>query len=263
LCALDDEDLVTWAPDAPGLWRYTCTNHTPAYTWLTTGRGAFDDTGWAGITEELGVYDDLLALFPEPGPFLEWGIVEHRYARARPEIYADLVRRYSHTALGPTKYSVSAFLGLAAGRLASDGHLALRWVPATGYWAYNGTISAFTLAPASDDTPLVSWNQYAAAEGFDAGDWPALGYVHGQSATPRLVRDEPWRAELGPTWFTRDQLSYRGFCAWNHTEEDLVPATRLVVTEDNRGEQEARACCDECFPSVLRYVGRLVSEESG
>jgi hypothetical protein len=82
----------------------------------------------------------------------------------------------------------------------------------------------------------------------------ALGYVHGESATPRLVRDEPWRAELGPKWFRPDQLSYRGLCAWNHTEDDLVPATRLVVTEDSRGVQDARACCDDCYASVIRYV---------
>jgi hypothetical protein len=256
LCALDDDELVTWVPDAPGLWRFTCINHTPPHSWLTTGQGAFDETGSTGIADELGVYDDLLALFPEPGPFLEWGIVEHRYAHLRPGVYRELVDKYSHTALGPTQYSVSAFLGLAAGKLAREGHLALLWAPATGYWSYNGTISAFTLAPAADDAPLVSWAEYAVSEGFDPGDWPALGYRHGAGTMPRLVHEEAWQLSLGERWFSEDQLSRRGMCAWNHTAEDLVPATRMVVTEDSHGTQEARACCDECYVSVLRYVGR-------
>jgi hypothetical protein len=184
LCALDDDELVTWMPDAPGLWRYTCTNHTPPYTWLTAGQGAFDDTGSSGIAEDLGVYDDLLAVFAEPGPYFEWGIVEHRYAQKRRDVYAELVSKYSHTALGPTQYSASAFPRLAAGKLAREGHLALRWIPATGYWSYNGTISAFALAPASDDAPVLSWSDYATTEGFDPRDWPALGYVHPDAPKP-------------------------------------------------------------------------------
>jgi len=44
-------------------------------------------------------------------------------------------------------------------------------------------------------------------------------------------------------------------CSWNHGEADMVPATRIVVTEDARGVQDSRACCDECYASVLRYVG--------
>src|SRR4051794_356918 len=90
LCVLDDPDIVDWEPEAPGLWRYTCTNHQPPYSWLTTGEGAFDDSGSGGLADELGVYDDLLALFTEPGPYREWGIVEYQYALARPDVYRDL-----------------------------------------------------------------------------------------------------------------------------------------------------------------------------
>lgn len=178
LCTLDDDDIVIWEPEAPGLWRYTCTNHDPAHTWLTTGEGAFDDSGSTGIAEELGVYDDLLALFTEPGPYLEWGVIEHRYAQLRPTVYSELVGKYSHTAFGPTKYSASAFLGQAAGKLAREGHLSLQWVPATGYWKYNGKVGGFTLAPAADDAPVVSWVEFAQNEGIDPEDWPALGFVH-------------------------------------------------------------------------------------
>jgi hypothetical protein len=254
LCALDDDDLMSWQLEAPGLWRFTCMNHTPAYSWLTTGTSTVDEKGGEGIAHELGVYDDLLALFTEPGPYLEWGIVEHRYAERRPAAYKDLVERYSHTAFGPTQYSASAFLGLAAGRLAREGHLALRFVDATGYWEYNGKISAFCLAPAAEDASLVTWESYAREHGCDPLDWPALEFRHDSPAKATLVLDEPWTTSHGSQWFTADQLSFRGLCAWNHNERDAVPATRLVVTELG-GIQDARACCDECFQSVQRYVG--------
>jgi hypothetical protein len=178
LCALDDPDLVSFAVEGPELWRFTCVNHRPAYSWVTSGDSAVDEIGGQGIAAELGVYDDLLSLFATPGPFQEWGIVEHRYAELRPTIYRDLVSRYSHTALGPTKYSTSAFLGQAAGTLARQEHLALRFVDATGYWSYNGRISAFTLSPAAPDAALVSWAQFAREGGFSPLDWPALGYRH-------------------------------------------------------------------------------------
>ena len=207
------------------------------------------------MAEEFGVYEDLLALFPDTGPFQEWGIVEHRYADRSPDVYSELVSKYSHTALGLTQYSVSAFLGQAAGKLAREGHLALRWVTATGYWSYNGVISAFTLPPASADTPVVAWEQFAREHGFDPEDWPALGYRHDRPVPATLVHEEPWSDALAGRWFRSDQLSFRGLCAWNHNEVDQAPATRLVITE-LRGVQDARACCDECYPSVLRYVGR-------
>ncbi len=102
--------------------------------------------------------------------------------------------------------------------------------------------------------PTSSWS--ATELGIAPLDWPALGYTHGDTPKPRLVRDEPWREALGPQWFTADQLSSRGLCAWNHTEADAVRATRLVVTENAAGVQDSRACCDGCFESVLRYVDR-------
>lgn len=71
----------------------------------------------------------------------------------------------------------------------------------------------------------------------------------------KLVAEWPWSSRKARSWWRPDQLSFRGFCAWNHSEDDAVRATRIVVTEDARGVQDARACCDECYESVLRYVG--------
>jgi hypothetical protein len=221
---------------------------------VTTGSETVDELGGQGVAAELGVYDDLLTVLSDADQFQEWGIIEHCYAELRPSIYRELVSRYSHTALGPTHYSVSAFLSLAASKLAGQGHLTLRFVAATGYWSYNSVISAFALSPANDNAPTRSWEQFARERGFDPLDWPALGYHHGDAPPPKLVRDVAWTDSLGPQWFDPDQLSYRGLCAWNHNEVDAVPATRLVVTE-LRGVQDARACCDECMESVRRYVG--------
>jgi len=185
--------------------------------------------------------------------------LDERRARelaGRPKIYRELVDRYSHTALGPTQYSASAFLGRAAGELCRRGELTASEVPATGYWSYNGRILAFSLPPGPPDGEVSTWAAFATELGFDADDWPALGYRGVDGPPPKLVLDEPWTTELGRRWFTDSQLSASGSCAWNHTADDRVPATRLVVTE-LRGEQDARACCDECFESVLRYVGRM------
>jgi len=76
----------------------------------------------------------------------------------------------------------------------------------------------------------------------------------------KLVMEWPWTSQRAQHWWRSDQLSYRGYCAWNHSEADAVRATRIVVTEDLRGVQDARACCDACYASVLRYVGQEPSE---
>lgn len=256
LCALDDPELVGWAVEAPGLWRYTCTNHAPPFEWATSGSGMFDDSASVGIAEELGVYDDLLAIFTEPGPFLEWGIVEHLYFLRNPATYADLVEKYSHTALGPTKYSASAFLGQAAGKLAREHHLALQTVTPTGYWSLHlGEISAFALAPGAAEGTIQTWAEYAHQLGFDADDWPALGYRNDEGPKPKVIVDEPWSDELGRKWLDDSSHSSGGDCGWNHEPVNRARATRIVVTE-LRGERDSRGCCDDCYPSFVRYVGK-------
>src|ERR1700759_1691580 len=87
LCALDDADVVSWAAEAPGIWRFTCTNHAPSYSWLTTPSSRIDEREGEGIAAELGVYESLRALFAAPGPFLEWGVVEYGFAQHSPDAY--------------------------------------------------------------------------------------------------------------------------------------------------------------------------------
>ncbi len=69
-----------------------------------------------------------------------------------------------------------------------------------------------------------------------------------------LVAEWPWTRSRANQWWSPTQLSYTGYCAWNHDAENTERATRIVVTELN-GVQDARAVCDECYESVLRYVG--------
>ena len=257
LCALDDEELVSWEVEGPGLWRYRCTNHTPPWTWLTDGAAKIDESAMGGIAYELGVYDALLGIFIDPGQFLEWGVVEHHFASANPQVYEDLVNRYSHMALGATRYSASAFLGQAAGKLSREGSLAIRTVPATGYWSYNSAISAFCLAPASESATPTTWEAFAVAQGFDPDDWPALGFENGKpAARGRLVRQEVWEPKFATTYFNPDQLSAQGLCAWEHNRINTAPAAYLIVTENNAGIQDARAVCEQCIPGVLKYVSR-------
>ena len=51
LGADDDPEFVSWAVEAPGLWRYSCTNptHPDGYSWLTTGRDPLAGAGRCGV----------------------------------------------------------------------------------------------------------------------------------------------------------------------------------------------------------------------
>ena len=71
----------------------------------------------------------------------------------------------------------------------------------------------------------------------------------------KIVAEWPWTRARADQWWRPTQWSHSGNCAWNHNEEDRARATRIVVTE-LAGVQDARAVCDECYESVLRYVGR-------
>ena len=78
-------------------------------------------TRGGGIGAKLGVYDDVfLCLSPEE-PWLEHGIVEHRYKELRPTAYREMINRWGHVIQGPRRYSVTAFLTRRWSQLAIDG----------------------------------------------------------------------------------------------------------------------------------------------
>jgi len=56
------------------------------------------------------VYDTLRDCLTEV--MSEYGVIEHRFSHADPSAYRFLVKRYGHTALGPSRYTASSFLAL-------------------------------------------------------------------------------------------------------------------------------------------------------
>src|ERR671925_2310253 len=105
-------------------------------------------TRGGGIGAKLGVYDDVFLCLSPGEPWLEHGIVEHRYKELCPAAYLEMIDRWGHVSQGPRRYSVTAFLTRAWSQLARDGMLATKLGPATGLYQHNGSILywAFPLA---------------------------------------------------------------------------------------------------------------------
>ena len=89
-------------------------------------------TRGGGIGAKLGVYDDVFLCLSPGEPWLEHGIVEHRYKELCPAAYLEMIDRWGHVSQGPRRYSVTAFLTRAWSQLARDGILATKLGPATG-----------------------------------------------------------------------------------------------------------------------------------
>lgn len=171
LCATDDG--VTVVSTGPDLWEFSCSNDQPnhPYAW-PVNTGVPITAGRTGVGEELGVYDDLLRCV-QPAEFVEYGIVEHRFAHEAPGTYRTLVDQYGHASGRKTKYTASSFLAHALGQLAREGLLAYTEVKATGYWDYLSKVSAWRRAETSSDTPLTTWADFAASIGQDPEVWTA------------------------------------------------------------------------------------------
>lgn len=80
---------------------------------------------------------------------------------------------YGHTAIAKRKYTASSFIAGVLGRLYSYGELSGELGAATGYWAYNSTISYWCPAGAQP-TKRITWADYAADHGIDPMSWPLL-----------------------------------------------------------------------------------------
>jgi hypothetical protein len=172
LCAHDDE--VTMLPIGDGSeWAFTCTattGHSAPYVWtVKVERGM---AGREGITAELGLYDDLPRCVRVGDPWIEHGILEHRYKLLRPDVYFDeLLPRYGHVALKSKRYTTSVFIASALGQLMREGALAWQYAPATGLWNYNHKISFWALPPAPPLEERLTWAEFAGREGLDSKVW--------------------------------------------------------------------------------------------
>ena len=175
---LADESIVTEII-GPSLWRYTCTRsckqHAERYSWLgSTPDAPFDEELGYNKAEELGLPNDLLTCLERGEPFVEYGVVEYRYAtKANPVVYRQLVDDYGHTALGPKQYTASAFIASTLGRMLKEGLVAYKPGKATGFWSYNGGISFWSLKPPSESRPM-TFETFATEKGFDPKTWPPL-----------------------------------------------------------------------------------------
>lgn len=131
------------------------------------------------LVERLGLYDKLREVLRRHDGWVEHGVVEHELAEAHPDTYRELVARMGHATIDDdASASASSYLSRLLGTLTRDDEVERREVDATGLWSTNGTISAWRALPTdehetepSDD--VLSWEEFAEANGIDAGSWPA------------------------------------------------------------------------------------------
>ena len=128
-------------------------------------------TRGGGIGAKLGVYDDVFLCLSPGEPWLEHGIVEHRYKELCPAAYLEMIDRWGHVSQGPRRYSVTAFLTRAWSQLARDGVLATKLGPATGLYEHNGSILYWALPPGPEAQRIRTWADFAADLGISPCDW--------------------------------------------------------------------------------------------
>lgn len=153
-CALDD--AVSWVPLGPGIFEYTCTNSRrhrdgmphvwqgSAYETLTASPEA------EGPAAELGMLDDLPQCVSPGEGWVEYGIVEDRYAKLNPQAFEALRQQYGHRVLGPVvnpRHTASVYIARVLAMLRDREILAMNYGKATGEWSYNGTISYWAKPP--------------------------------------------------------------------------------------------------------------------
>jgi hypothetical protein len=154
LCALDD--FVSAVPLGPEAFQYTCTyskKHPTGkpHTWEGTAEEPFKNSPESeGPAADLGMLEALPACIHEGEAWVEYGVVEHRYAKLNPDAFEELRQRYGHRVLGPTispHHTASAYIARVLGMLRDRGVLAFYYAKATGEWSYNGSISYWAKPP--------------------------------------------------------------------------------------------------------------------
>jgi hypothetical protein len=172
LCGIDD-DVLSMPRGAGDEWDFTCTGsmgHSEPYSWIVHVEDGLD--GRSGSMSELGLYEDLPACLRVGEPWVEHGVVEHRYKVLRPDVYfGELLPLYGHVAIGPTRYSTSTFLAQALSHLLREGAVAWQYSRRTGFWTYAQQISYWALPPAPALDHRYMWAEYAADHGLDPMKW--------------------------------------------------------------------------------------------
>ncbi len=118
----------------------------------------------AAIVELL---EPLLACVKAGEPFVEYGVVEHRFRIARPDLFVAHVRERGHVMLGARRSAPSAStarFGKALARLERAGQLVMVKGPGTGAWRYDQSIG-YWARPPRPSGPLLTWSMYCATQG--------------------------------------------------------------------------------------------------
>ena len=184
VCAFHGDEGVRPEPvhDEVGSVQYTCTRtkgHPTEgpYTWLhvPTPPGLNDVSGLAA---ELGLHVELPNVLAQyRGFWVEYGVVEQRYAERNPQDFAMLVERYGHAAIHGKTYTVTVFLVHTLGNLSQHGSVLMHPGPSTGRWNYVSPVSWWSLPPRSEAESAPAWSTEMS--------WEALGcsvaYVPGQT----------------------------------------------------------------------------------
>ena len=102
---------------------------------------------------------------------MQYGVVEHRFAAAAPAPDQELLRRYGHSSIVPTRYSTSSFVSHALGHLYRERLLARTDVVATGYWYYLRVVPAFAQPETAPNIETISGTAFATKHDIDSDTW--------------------------------------------------------------------------------------------
>lgn len=162
-CAFHGSEDVQGIPTGvDGELSFTCDRTTEhpqpgPWTWLQVAEPP-DIKAVSGLAAELHLDIELpAAIAAQHGRWVEYGIVERTYAHNCPDDFAQIVERFGHRAITPSKYTASAFIARTLGDLSRTGHVLYHPGKASGRWAYNSDISWWSLAPAPDWADRISW----------------------------------------------------------------------------------------------------------
>ncbi|MFR9807323.1 hypothetical protein ACL02T_34260 [Pseudonocardia sp. RS010] len=167
-----DADDVHRVPLGPGAWRYTCENSTrhPAgssYEWDATTEAEVRDGEIGGLAAEIGLAEDLKMCVVPGEPWVEYGVVEHRYSELNPAAYGTLVQKFGHTRIAPKSYTASVYISLTLGRIFKAGDICWQRGKGIGYWRYNSDISCWAASPAPPADAVLTYYDFALSAGLD------------------------------------------------------------------------------------------------
>lgn len=163
-CPMHTEELIEGVRDPEsGGYAFTCPllkGHAfpGPYSWINDPTPP-DLPEVSQLAIDLGLDVDLPQIVAQfDGTWVEYGVIEHALAEFSPTSFRTLVARYGHTAIAPTQYSASAFMGATLNRLAQRGEFLVRREASTGRWSYNQKVTWCAALPAQAWDDRVSWS---------------------------------------------------------------------------------------------------------